>query len=311
VLLLNGEVNEYRGWFRFLTEHHFPFDVLTTDAAMVLPWNRYRVVVIPNLVAMDDGLAAKVDQFVHDGGTALVVGQSGFRNGDDEVCEHLVLRCVGITGVKQVRPDMRSSYFKLDDKTQFDRFAATDLIYLDGPYVYADYAGDVVGRFRLIPPHMFGPPERCYYTQVTDHPCFTVRTYGKGKAIYVPWLPGRLFHRQGYVNTFDFVGDLLSGVAGLAPIGEVLSPMVEVTRFEKADGQTQVIHLVNGSGHFGVSFFAPVVMADLNVVVPMNQTPKTVRGLVCGQDLAFDVTDGKMTVRVPRLDLFEAIVVTI
>ena len=307
VALLNGDAQEYRGWFRFLTEHHIPFDALNTDAALDLPWHRYRAMVVPNMSAMGDDLAAKINAFVEHGGTAIVVGQSGFRDGADDMREHPALHCTGIERVNRVREDMRSSYFKLDDKTGFARFAETDLIFMDGPYVYADYAADATLRFKLIPPHMFGPPERCYYTQVTDHPGFVVRSFGKGRAIYIPWLPGRLFHRQGYANTFDFAGDVLEGIAGLTPIGGNLPPMVEATHFEKADGSAQIIHLVNGSGHFGVSFFAPVPIADLDVVIPCDRAPKAVQGLVSGKALSFSHAQDRLTVRVPRLALFEAI----
>ncbi len=34
--LINGNVGEFRGWYRFLTEHHIPFDSLAMDAAQTL-----------------------------------------------------------------------------------------------------------------------------------------------------------------------------------------------------------------------------------------------------------------------------------
>jgi hypothetical protein len=309
VALLNGDTNEFRGWFRFLTEHHIPFDSLALEAAPTLSWDRYRAVVLPNVVSVSDDLAEKVDGFVKDGGTAIATGQTGFRDGDGERRDTPAPACLGIERVTRVREDTRSIYFELDDKRGFARFADTDLVFMDGPYVYADYAGDVTLRLKMIPPHMFGPPERCYYTQVTDHPGLAVRPFGKGHAIYIPWLPGRLFHRQGYTNTFDFAGDVMEGIAGLRPVEGNLSPMVEVTRFAKVDGSMDLVHLVNGSGHFGVSFFEPVPMADVAVTVPYDGEPTSVRGLVSGADLDFDVADGKLTVRVPKLELFEAIAI--
>ena len=35
----------------------------------------------------------------------------------------------------------------------FERFGDTELIYMDGTYVYAGYTSDVQPRFKLIPPH--------------------------------------------------------------------------------------------------------------------------------------------------------------
>jgi hypothetical protein len=67
------------------------------------------------------------------------------------------------------------------------------------------------------------------------------------------------------------------------------------------------VHLVNTSGHFGVSFFAPVPMHDLEITIPYSQAPEQVRGLVCGTAYVHQWADGRLTVWVPRLDKFEAV----
>ena len=213
----------------------------------------------------------------------------------------------------RVRPGLNSGYIKLDDKTGFPRFAVTDLIYLDAPYIYCQYAPEAVQRFKLVPPHNFGPPERCYYghpmgwSGVVDRPGFVVHPYGQGQAVYIPWLPGTLFHRQGHTNTADFAADLLQHVAGIAPVGGNLSPMVEVTRFESREGGTQLVHLVNSSGHFGTTFYAPVPMRDVNVVLPCAAKPSRVTGLVSGEPVPATFEDGTLSITVPQLDLFEAV----
>ena len=176
--------------------------------------------------------------------------------------------------------------------------------------MYCKYAPQAEQRFKLIPPHNFGPPERCYYELVVDRPGFVVHPYGQGKAIYIPWLPGQLYRRQGHTNTFDFVSDLLEGVAGVAPVGGNLSPMVEVTLLEsKLDG-TQLLHLVNGSGHFGTTFYAPVPMHDVRVSIPCAAAPRSVTSLVTGKPVAFAFAAGTLSVTVPRLELFEALQIT-
>jgi hypothetical protein len=205
---------------------------------------------------------------------------------------------------------MRSSYFKFNDKTGFARFADTDLVFMDGPYVYARYTATAQPLLHLIPPHNFGPPERCYYTLETGHPGAVVHSFGQGKAIYIPWEPGALFHRQGYTNTIDFIADLLAGTAGLVPVGGNLSPMVEVTWFENLNSGRRLLHLINGSGHFGTSFYAPISMTDLEVIIPCSVRPVSVKSL--GKDRACNYTwqEGQLTIQVETLDLFEAMEVS-
>ena len=322
VALLDNSRNhasETKGWFRFLVENHFLFDTPQTDTCLEQSWDQYQAIVLPDLQPISDELAARLDAYVAGGGTLVAVGQTGFFDHEYEPRETPALQCLGIEQVERVRDDMRlrpglnSGYIKLDDKTGFPRFAATDLIYLDAPYIYCRYAPEAVQRFKLVPPHNFGPPERCYYghpggwSGVVDRPGFVVHPYGQGQAIYVPWLPGTLFHRQGHTNTADFAADLLEHVAGIAPVGGDLSPMVEVTLFESREGGTQLLHLVNSSGHFGTTFYAPVTMHGLQAVIPAPSQPGSVASLVTGQSVPAAFADGKLSLTVPQLELFEAL----
>ncbi len=309
VMLLKAGTNqnEYQGWFRFLVEQHILFDVVRADAALDVPWDGYTTIVVPGVDTMPAALAERLDRFVEGGGTLMVTGQSSFKDEDLNPRERPALQALGIEEVMWIRPDMRSSYFKFDDKAGFSRFEDTDLVYMDGFYVYARYAEGAERRLQLVPPHNFGPPERCYYDLVVDHPAFVVNPYGQGRVVYVPWLPGTLFHRQGYPNTAWFCADLLEGFAGVEPVGGTLSPQVEVTLLEKEEGRVRLLNLVNASGHFGNSFFEPVPMMEMEVIIAHVREPDSVVGLRSGQALDYSWEDEALTVRVPRLDLFEAI----
>lgn len=310
IALLNGpdaDRDEYQGWFRFLVENHYLFDVLMVDTALELPWDKYEAVIVPNLQPLSDALADRIDRFAEAGGTVIAVSQAGLQTDAYVKRNAPALHCLGIERINRVRSDMRASYLKIGGDDAFQRFPVTDLIYLDGNYVYADYAAQTALHLKLVPPHNFGPPERCYYTQVTNHPGFTVHPFGQGQGIYIPWEPGKLYRRQGYTNTLDFVADVLEHVARLRPVKGNLSPMVEVTLFEKRDGSHQLLHLVNGSGHFGVSFFAPVTMVDVQIEVPRQAKPRAVESLVTGQTYPFDIQGDTLRVTVPRLELFDAL----
>jgi len=313
VMLLKAGVNqnEYRGWFRTLVENHVFFDVVREDAALDVSWDRYTTVIVPGIDVMTDAMAERLDTFAEYGGTLIVTGQSGFRDENFTLREMPALQSLGIEDVLLVRDDMRSAYLKFEDKAGFARFDDTDLVYVDGPYVYAHYDEETEEHMQLIPPHNFGPPERCYYDLVVDHPGFVVHPYGAGWAIYVPWMPGTLFHRQGHVNTAWFCADLLEGIAGVAVAGGNLSPMVEATLAEKNDGSYQLLSLVNACGHFGNSFYAPVTMTDVVVEVPLSEQPSSVVGLRSEQALPHEWADGTLTVHVPLLALFEAIKITV
>lgn len=310
IALLNGaqaNQGEFRGWFRFLVENHFLFDILMEEVALELPWEKYAAIILPDYQPISDRLAARLDQFVASGGRLIASGRSGFRDESYAPRRQPALQALGMAGLESVRTDMRSAYFKLEDKGSFPRFAEIDLIYSGDLYIYASYAASATPQLKLVAPHAFGPPERCYYTQVTDRPGYVVNRYGQGQAIYLPWLPGALFHRQGYPNTTDFIADLLEKVAGLPPVKGKLSPMVEVTHFTRTDGAHDLVHLINGSGHFGNSFFAPVPMRDLQLTIHCERQPQVVKSLVHDQEYAQQWQAGELTITLPTLDLFDAI----
>lgn len=310
IALLTGpraDVEEQRGWVRVLAEHHFLFDVVVVDAADDAALARYACVIVPGLEEIRDDLARRLDAFVEGGGTLVASGLAGLR---DDACEPRSvppLACLGIERVIEVRPDVRGAYFKIDDRRGFDRLAATDLLYVDGPYVDAEYAPDVDRHLTLIPPGPFGPPERVTLGEPTGQPGMTTRSFGGGRAILLPWRCGALVERDGHPNTTEFLADVLEHHIGAAPIGGNLSPMVEVTLFGRPDGDL-LLHLVNGSGHFGVSEVAPVPMRDVAVVIPYEGTPRMVRSLL-GKRCSWSADDNKLTVRVPELGLFEALVI--
>jgi hypothetical protein len=85
--------------------------------------------------------------------------------------------------------------------------------------------------------------------------------------------------------------------------------MVEVTLFAKHGSNAQLLHLVNGSGHFGVSFFEPVTMHDLEVILPCASASTQVRSLVTGESYSSCFDGGNLAIHVPRLELLEAILI--
>ncbi|MFB3739673.1 MAG: beta-galactosidase trimerization domain-containing protein, partial [Candidatus Velamenicoccus archaeovorus] len=310
VALLTGpraDVEEHRGWFRVLAEHHFLFDVLTVDAVDETRLERYDAVVVPGLEPIADELAQRLDAWVERGGALVVSGLAGLRDDGYEPRSKPPFACLGVERVREVRPDMRGAYFRIDDREGFGRLDDTDLLYLDGPYVDAEHRSDVRRHLRLIPPGPYGPPERVVLEEPTGEPGMTARAVGAGRAIHLPWRCGALVERDGHPNTSDFLADVLEGHAGLEPLGGNLSPMVEVTLFERPGGDL-LLHLVNLSGHFGQREVAPVPMHDAEVVLPFEGAPASVEALVGGR-CTWSTAGGRLTVRVPEIGLFEALVI--
>jgi hypothetical protein len=303
----HGDAEEFRGWYEVLAQHHFLFDVLLLEAADEDTLDGYRALILPGHEPVSDETARRLDAFVEAGGTLIASGRAGLRDASLDPRSEPAPRSLGITRIRDVRASVRGAYLQVDDRRGFERLGETDLIFLDGPYVDAEYRPEVERRLRLIPPGPFGPPERCVLPEPTSDPGLATARLGAGRTVYVPWTCGRLFHRHGHANTSNFMADVLEHHAGLQPLGGNLSPMVEATLLERADRSVRLLHLVNASGVFGPSVVEPATMRDVEVVIPSEDEPVDVTGLVGGEPLEWRAADGRLTIRVPELGLFEAI----
>ncbi len=304
---MNGA--EFRGWFRFLAEHHHLFDTPVVHGPDDADWARYHLVILPDQQAMSVDLARRIDDYVEQRGVVIASGRPAVRNEDLEPRDAPPLQCLGLRDELLVRDDMRSAYLAIDDKQAFPTLTDIDLLNVGDRYVVAAYDDAALPALRVVPPQPFGPPERCYTTLTSNHPGYVVRRHGRGRGIYVPWWPGQLFHAQGYPNTFAFIGDLLRQVAGVTPVGGDLPPMVEVTVMADVQTGAMLVHLVNGAGHFGNTFYEPPRLRGLSVELPLASPPAKVHCLRAARPCEHHWESGTLTLNVDELEAFEAILI--
>lgn len=306
--------SEACGWVRALTESHILLEETNPDSITSAELiARFKTVIFPDIRTISGKLAKILDEYVEKGGCLLITGQTGRYDEDGDERSNVPFASIGAVKVTHCRDNMKSAMFELRDSERgnFPSLAETKTICLGDEYLYAQYDEKVEKYLGLIPPHMFGPPEQCYYTQITDLPGVTVRAYGKGRAIQIPWLPGKLYHTEGYENTFLFMKDLLLKVAGLETVeGAAFTPMIEVTRGYDLDRTHGMIHLVNGTGYFGRSFFEPVEVRDINLKVALARKPSNLKSLVTNENIPFEWNGGYAYFCVPKIGEIEAINIT-
>jgi len=67
------------GAARVLLEGHFLFDVIDRD----MPFDAYRVIILPDDVQVDEALTARLNSFLSEGGKLMLTGTSGMRRDED------------------------------------------------------------------------------------------------------------------------------------------------------------------------------------------------------------------------------------
>jgi hypothetical protein len=302
-----GSNGEDRGWIRFLTEQHFLFDEVLTEGLDKVELSKYKAIVLADAKYITDKNIKRIDEFSQLGGTVIATGESGLHDGDYEPRKENALKCLGIKGVTTRRDDMRSGMLLIKDRQNYPTFEKwqTEVLYFGDTFLFCKYDEGVQKHLNLIPPHNFGPPERCYYEQITDNPGMVVNHYGKGKGVHIPWFPGAIFQREGYVNTSAYIGDMLENILGIYPVVSNVSPMVEIT---VADGEGfSLVQFVNTSGHFSTTFYDPISMDGLWVEIPWDKSIKTCISLQDGRDVPYTFVEGKLKIELGKLDFFDAI----
>ena len=287
---------EERGWVRLLTELHIPFDETLTASLPSKIKNSYSTIVLPDKSRLSPEICDCLQSYVSDGGNIVAAGKAA-----------PALTVLGIKPGKTVAAEGVYIELSAKDKDFLPGLSGRGTIPMGKGY--NGYTNSTAkGLCQIMPPQRFGPPEVCFCAEEpTGLHGLLVNGHGKGKAVYMPWNPGTMYFNEGYDIWFEFVKSVLLDVLGVERISWTLSPMVEVTIGKSGD--RTVVHLVNGTGHFGTSFFDPVPV-DAEIEIPWNKADACCENLDGHGDVECKISDGILWIRVPNLGFHSCIVIS-
>ncbi|MCD8340766.1 MAG: beta-galactosidase [Clostridiales bacterium] len=257
---------EVDGWIRALTAGHIPFDEVKLAELTPDLLAGKEVVLLPDAKMLRDDQAAMLDGFAQNGGTVVATGETGLYTQTFQPRAQQALQCIGMKAVREKQHDHASAVFYAAGDSRFPSCQAAPQIAFGSDYLLADYEEGTEKLLPMIPEHPFGPPERCYYTEISGEPGVVIHSYGKGKAVYLPWQAGTFYCQEGYQNTLNVMLDVIGSLCAQPSLAPDLHPTVELTW--KKQGEDRVLQLVNASGCFANSYFPPLPMNALRFVLP-------------------------------------------
>jgi hypothetical protein len=311
VCLITGDNQDYRGMFRLLTENHILFDCaysfILDDGNAEQFLEKYDLLILPGVASLSDRQIHAIDRFVEDGGSLLATGETAL---SDEK-GRFGLKCLGVEKVEMKRDAMRSAYIKTRDMRQGEEVTClkSGLIFLDGSYLYTALKEGAEALWNLVPPCIFGPPEKVWIDKVESGlPGVIKYSYGKGKTAYFPWNVGRLYYRHSSPGheqaVLPVLLDLLNGERQIMTNAHSLA---EIELLANSSGD-YVLSLVNSSGHQSTAFFEPVAMHDIEVKMKLPEEVRSAFSLRLGKKLDLWVEGGYSCIRLEWLELFDTIV---
>jgi Hypothetical glycosyl hydrolase 6 len=286
LLIGGGDTASYRGFFRLLTEQHIPFAVSDNLKWLDDPSRRFDLVIAPSRAPQE------LERYVSAGGRLLVAGTTP--------------PALPIGRVVGVRPRTQG-YWRVGDRTRLPSLRDTDLIFLDGPFV--ELAPIERPALTLIPPAMFGPPEKVWSDKVeTTIPGLVFADHQKGRVAYVPWDVGGLYYRHSSQGHAALVADTIDQ---LLPGGRQLKtnahPLVEITVMDQPPRKRTLVHLVNATGHSDTAYFSPVEVRDIRIELARPVRSATAVGLK--RTLPVTSAGGYTTFTLPSLGPYEVVVI--
>ncbi len=317
VLLVRQSSSEFRGLLRILAENHVLFDAMESwlldSAGTPHPLEDYQLIVLADTANLSDVACERIDAYVKNGGKILATGSTATRDEIGNPRGGFQLEAAGVEPEFEVHEQARGSYFRVRDEDKRalvdPAFARLDILYLRGDFLEFRLRGGARGHLGLIPAAMYGPPEKCYYTEVTDIPGLIVNDYGKGRFAYLPWPVGRHYEHRSHHGHRMLVMAAINHVLGLDREVEVEAPpLIEVTRQVAATGTFEWIGLANHTGQVGTAFYEPIPVRD--VVIRMKPRHQVTQARLLRANRLLEVAsagDGEIHVTVPEIGDFEVL----
>jgi hypothetical protein len=301
--------------FRLLTENHLLLDSLSTailaedNAEQSL--KKYDLLILPGIAHLSDKQIQTIDEFVDRGGKLMMTGEAIFLDDRGLPKNGCGLQCIGVEKIVMNSETMRSAYFRIHADQKKDIFEDTDLIFLDGNYLYTTMKERATSLWTLVPPSVYGPPEKCFIDKSeSDWPGVIKYSHGEGKTAYFPWNIGRLYYRHsspGHEKAFLSV--LLELCDGQRQVVTNAHPLVEINLL--AQTGKYILTLVNSSGHQSTAFFEPIPMSDIEVKVKLPEAVSSAFSLKLNKEVPL-WQDGEYSgIKLERLKLFDTIVMEV
>jgi len=318
VAIVRGARSEYQGIMKILTEEHIMYDIIEPSVIGTdrLPrkLEDYEAVILADVNSMEENLVKAIDAYVNNGGKILT---TGFTSTSDELGKPLNiirLKSLGVNPDYEFFGRERSTYLKISDadkqtlgKTEFKDFSIM-MMYSD--FMKCKPAGSATGYMRFLPHTMFGPPEKCYFTEdeITDYPGLIFNSYGQGKSVFIPWRLGEQYRQKGhYMHRTLFLSALQNLLKVEPTITTNASPLIEITHLANLRGSFEWIGMINHSGQVGGSYREPVEMYDIDIRFKSVRPVKKMYLLNSGKTVQFKQKDDFVECTVPQLNDFEMI----
>lgn len=307
---------EYRGIQLMLKEAHIQFDIIEHDqiAGLKDRLTKYRLIILPGMMDLDSASLATLTKLVASGTNVLATHRTLVNNPD-------ALNQFFGAKVSQQIQDGSGYYLSPDNQDLFNRLAGQKLILLKFNVSLMEFEKSNTTLLPIFTPGRPGPPEIIGGHEPTGFHAAGIKKNSTSHSVYLPINIGKLYYLHGYEQHKNMMLDLIDHVVPEVKnlVTTNAPPRVEVIlqnyirntteNIGKTEPEGLALHLINLTGFSGNTYFSPLPVFDLQFTIPCEKKPSSVFSLMHDEPVPFNWQDGKLKLRVEKLDEAEGIII--
>jgi hypothetical protein len=300
------------GMYHALLENRIPFEMVNVnllDAAHLKP---FKLLVLPNISSLSDTQCNQLREFVNNGGSLVATFETSLYDEKGLPRKDFGLSDLfGVSYDRQVEGPMQNSYLRLKSDPATNRFHPV-LRDLEDAYRIINTIFQVKVRpnsefpapVTLIPTYPDLPMEDVYpRVPETNTRELYLRETGKGRVAYFAGDIDRTFWQIMSADHGKLLRNTVQWALNEEPVVEVIGPgVLDVTVWRQKRSMT--VHLVNLTNPMMMKGpFRELIPVDtmLNIRIPEGTKVEGVQLLVRGEKPKFEISNGMVTLAVPRI----------
>lgn len=298
------------GAAQMLQELQLPFDVIDPTTA----FENYKLIILPDEIPVDAGLAARLKAFTQQGGKLVLTGSSA-RNADGSFALDAGIRSAGQVGFN---PSYIRGARGLDaglTQSPFVMYGVGEAIVAEGAEVLAEIGPSYFNRsYKHFSSHQHAPDDPAAAS-------LGAAVTLKGGIGYIAYPIFRLYHAMGQPLYKYLVRGLIDRLLPSRAVVTDLPSSGRATLTRQADQKRHVLHLLYGAPQIrgkavpsGEGTRVMEMIEDIPTLGPVTasvrlpRTPARVYDAITGEDVPFTNGGDRVEVRLPSLRIHTALV---
>ncbi|MDD2486305.1 MAG: alpha-amylase family protein [bacterium] len=292
----------YLGYFHALTRAHIPFDILLDQDLITERLSRYKTLILVDAACLKEAAAAAIKEFVQQGGNLLASFEAGLYDDQGDPITALQ-EVIGIDKVDGLFPvTMGENYLHINNGHL--GYGQGSLIERGAYVLRVQAANDTETPARYLEPidKVYSPLKG-----ISSYPAVIIHKYGLGKAAYFPEAIGHFFWETGMISAEDRISRMVRELNGPSIIEAEAPKTLSLEIYKQRKRNRIIIHLVNNTvDSRPVNQFLP--LSEVRLILNLSEKPRKVYSLIENNDLESCTKEGAFHIKVPRLSIYDIIV---